>query len=93
MSDDDSENDEEDLSQLSQLSFEPSREIDSDDDAPGCCHWSRGDPGNDSIAIEPFSIELMGKNSREFADTTTPGKCYSLKCLLFCYFLINILFI
>ena len=72
-SEDDSENYEEELSQLSELSFEPSREIESDDDNTGCCHWSRDHPENYVIAIEPFSIDLMGRNSREFADTTTPG--------------------
>ena len=73
-SDESNETDDDDeLSQLSELSFESSQEIESDDDTAGCCHWSREQPDNATVAIEPFEMKTSGKNAIEFPAKTTQG--------------------
>ena len=64
---------EEALSQLSELSFNPTQGIESDDDNDGCCHWSTTQEDQETVALDTEENYHYGKNATAFDDGTSPG--------------------
>jgi hypothetical protein len=64
---------EEALSLLSELSFNPTQGIESDDDNDGCCHWSTTQEDQEIVALDTEENFHHGKNTTAFDDGTSPG--------------------